>query len=102
MADQPAASPESGDDRQAVVVPPSSRHYPASSVPVRSVHPHRGPCPAWIVWVGGIFPIRHFAHGLQAGFLRATFHWSDVLIVAAWGAAGLLLAARFFRWEPKR
>ncbi|HWD52031.1 MAG TPA: hypothetical protein VG412_06505 [Acidimicrobiales bacterium] len=52
--------------------------------------------------MGGIFPIRHFAHGLQAGFLRATFHWSDVLIVAAWGAAGLLLAARFFRWEPKR
>ncbi len=57
--------------------------------------------PAWIVWVGRIFPVKHFADGLQAGFLGATFHWNDVLIVAAWGAAGLLLAARYFSWEPK-
>jgi ABC-2 type transport system permease protein len=58
--------------------------------------------PAWIVWVGRIFPVKHFADGLQAGFLGSTFHWSDVLIVAAWGAAGLLLAARYFSWEPRR
>jgi ABC-2 type transport system permease protein len=58
--------------------------------------------PAWILWVGRIFPVRHFADGLQAGFLGAAFDWSDVLIVAAWGAAGLLLAARFFSWEPRR
>jgi len=56
--------------------------------------------PAWIQWIARIFPIRHFAAGMQAGFLGTPFHWSDVLIVAAWGTAGLLLAIRYFSWEP--
>lgn len=56
--------------------------------------------PAWIVWVARIFPVRHFASGMQAGFLGTTFNWSDVLIVAAWGLAGLLIAVRRFSWEP--
>jgi ABC-2 type transport system permease protein len=56
--------------------------------------------PAWIVWVARIFPVRHFAVGMQAAFLGTAFRWTDVLIVAAWGAAGLLLAIRFFSWEP--
>jgi ABC-2 type transport system permease protein len=58
--------------------------------------------PTWIVWIGRVFPVKHFADGLQAGFLGTTFHWSDVLVVAAWGLAGLLLATRFFSWEPRR
>jgi ABC-2 type transport system permease protein len=57
--------------------------------------------PAWIVWIARIFPVRHFAGGLQAGFLGTTFSWTDVLIVAAWGLGGLLLAVRFFSWEPR-
>ncbi|WP_322750119.1 MULTISPECIES: ABC transporter permease [unclassified Frankia] len=57
--------------------------------------------PAWIVWIGRIFPVKHFAAGMQAGFLGTTFHWSDVVIVAAWGVAGLLAAIRFFSWEPR-
>ena len=57
--------------------------------------------PAWMVWIGRVFPIKHFLTGMQAGFLGAPFHWTDVLIVAAWGVAGLLFALRFFRWEPR-
>jgi ABC-2 type transport system permease protein len=57
--------------------------------------------PSWILWVARIFPVRHFATGMQAGFLGTPFHWSDVAVVAAWGVAGLLLAIRFFRWEPR-
>lgn len=57
--------------------------------------------PAWISWVARIFPVRHFAAGLQAGFLGTPFNWTDVLVVAAWGVAGLLLAVRFFSWEPR-
>ena len=57
--------------------------------------------PAWMAWAGRIFPIRHFLSGMQAGFLGGPFSWTDVLIVAAWGLAGLLLAIRFFRWEPR-
>ena len=58
--------------------------------------------PAWIGWVARIFPIRHFADGMQAGFLGTPFHWSDVAIVAAWGVAGLAVALRWFSWEPRR
>jgi ABC-2 type transport system permease protein len=56
--------------------------------------------PSWIQWIARIFPIRHFAVGMQAGFLGTPFHWSDVVIVAVWGVAGLLLAVRYFSWEP--
>jgi ABC-2 type transport system permease protein len=57
--------------------------------------------PDWIIWIARIFPIRHFAAGMQAGFLGTPFHWSDVLVVAAWGVGGLLVAMRYFRWEPR-
>jgi ABC-2 type transport system permease protein len=57
--------------------------------------------PSWMVWVGRIFPVRHFLSGMQAGFLGASFNWTDVLVVAAWGLAGLLVAIRFFRWESR-
>ena len=57
--------------------------------------------PAWMLWAGRFFPVRHFLSGMQAGFLGAPFNWTDVLVVAAWGLAGLLLAIRFFRWEPR-
>ncbi len=58
--------------------------------------------PAWIRWTGKVFPVRHFAEGMGAGFLGTPFHWNDVLVVALWGLAGLLLAARYFSWEPRR
>jgi ABC-2 type transport system permease protein len=57
--------------------------------------------PDWIIWIARIFPVRHFAAGMQAGFLGTTFHWSDVLVVALWGIGGLLIAMRWFRWEPR-
>jgi ABC-2 type transport system permease protein len=57
--------------------------------------------PSWIQWVARIFPIRHFAAGMQAGFLGTPFHWSDVLVVALWGIAGLALAIHYFTWEPR-
>ncbi|HXY28502.1 MAG TPA: ABC transporter permease [Acidimicrobiales bacterium] len=56
--------------------------------------------PSWILWVARIFPVRHFAVGLAAGFLGTPFDWVDVAVVAAWGAFGLLLAVRYFSWEP--
>jgi ABC-2 type transport system permease protein len=58
--------------------------------------------PDWMRWVARVFPVKHFADGMGAGFIGLPFRWSDVLIVAAWGAAGLLIAARRFAWEPRR
>jgi ABC-2 type transport system permease protein len=72
--------------------------------------------PDWMRTIAEIFPVKHFADAMRAGFLgnlevtplhgapmRAfPFDWWDVGIVAAWGLAGLILAARFFSWEPRR
>jgi ABC-2 type transport system permease protein len=58
--------------------------------------------PGWILWIARIFPVKHFADGMQAGFLGTPFHWSDVLVVAIWGLAGLFAAVRYFSWEPRR
>ncbi len=57
--------------------------------------------PHWIVGVAKVFPVYHFASGLQAGYLGTSFSWADVGIVAAWGAAGLMVAIRRFSWEPR-
>jgi ABC-2 type transport system permease protein len=57
--------------------------------------------PQWILWIARNFPVRHFAAGLQAGFLGTHFSWTDVIVVAAWGIGGLVLAVRFFSWEPR-
>ena len=29
--------------------------------------------PAWIIWIARIFPVKHFAAGMQAGFLGTPF-----------------------------
>ena len=67
--------------------------------------------PEWITTVADIFPVKHFADAMRAGFLGNievqgqrvfVFDWWDVAIVAAWGLLGLVLAARFFSWEPRR
>jgi ABC-2 type transport system permease protein len=57
--------------------------------------------PSWVTWVARIFPVKHFADGIQAGFLGTAFHWSDVLVVGLWGIAALLISMRYFSWEPR-
>lgn len=63
--------------------------------------PFNNSTPSWLIWIARIFPVRHFASGMMAGFIGTPFDWTDVLVVAAWGVAGLLLAIRFFRWQPR-
>ena len=71
--------------------------------------------PQWMVVVGNVFPVKHFAEAMRAGFLgnvmvatpagpvRAfPFDWWDIVVVAAWGLFGLLIATRFFSWEPRK
>jgi ABC-2 type transport system permease protein len=61
--------------------------------------------PEWIKTVARIFPVKHFADAMRAAFYgppQFEFLWRDVLIVAIWGAAGLILAVRFFSWEPRK
>lgn len=60
--------------------------------------------PAWMRAIGDVFPIKHFAEAMRASFygFPFAFEWTDLLIVAAWGVAGLLVAVRFFSWEPRK
>src|SRR5260370_1593441 len=54
--------------------------------------------------VGAIFPVRHLADALLVAYNPHTtglgFAGLDLLIVAVWGAAGLLTALRTFSWLP--
>ncbi len=61
--------------------------------------------PAWVDLVGKVFPVRHFSDAMQAAYFAPTgtgFRGVDLLVMAAWGVGGLLLAARFFSWEPRK
>lgn len=60
--------------------------------------------PEWIKTVGKIFPVKPFAEAMRAGFYGAPFtlSWSGVLVVAVWGLGGLIVASRFFSWEPRK
>ncbi|UJA20665.1 ABC transporter permease [Thermoleophilia bacterium SCSIO 60948] len=60
--------------------------------------------PDGILRIADIFPIRHFFEAFYAAYVGnggAGFEPLDLLIVAAWGLGGLLLAIRFFRWTPR-
>jgi ABC-2 type transport system permease protein len=62
--------------------------------------------PEWLQNVADVFPVRPFNQALVAAFNptdgASNFEMADVLVVAAWGVVGLVLAIRFFSWEPRR
>ncbi len=62
--------------------------------------------PEWLGTFANIFPVRHFSLALQTAFnpfeTGSGFEWTHLGIMAAWGAAGLIFAVRFFSWEPRR
>ena len=63
--------------------------------------------PRWMHVVGDIFPVKPFLEAVLASFFPSDAHprgWepAHLLVVAAWGAAGLAFAARQFRWDPRR
>ena len=59
--------------------------------------------PEWMKVVGNIFPVKHFAEAMLGSFYGTPpFEWSDVLVVAVWGLAGLVAATLFFSWEPRK
>lgn len=61
--------------------------------------------PEWVNALGSVFPVKHLSEALQTAFnpfhTGAGFEWGHIGIVAAWGVAGLILAFRFFSWEPR-
>ena len=61
--------------------------------------------PEGVLKFADLFPIRHFFEAFFTAWSPTTtgagFEWGQLAIVAAWGVAGLLIAMRTFRWEPR-
>lgn len=62
--------------------------------------------PGWLRTFADLFPIRHYLQAMLQAFKPAAgmspWAWGHLGFVAAWGLAGILLAVRFFRWEPQK
>ena len=62
--------------------------------------------PSGVLQVADVFPIRHFFEAFFTAWDPNTtgsgIELGHLAIVAAWGVAGLALALRAFRWEPRR
>jgi ABC-2 type transport system permease protein len=60
--------------------------------------------PRWLTHVASVFPVHHLASALLTAYNPHTpgtgLARSDLLILAAWGAAGLGIALRRFDWNP--
>jgi ABC-2 type transport system permease protein len=61
--------------------------------------------PKWLGTFSGIFPVKHFSHALVQAYdpFRAGsgFVGSDLIVMGAWCAAGVVLSVLFFKWEPR-
>jgi ABC-2 type transport system permease protein len=60
--------------------------------------------PHWLVDIADVFPVRHLAAALLTAYnphtTGAGFAGTDLLIVAAWGLGGLVVALWKFSWVP--
>jgi ABC-2 type transport system permease protein len=62
--------------------------------------------PSGVIHFADAFPVRHFFEAFFNAYVPAAgggagLEWGNLAAVAAWGLAGLLLAARYFRWTPR-
>jgi ABC-2 type transport system permease protein len=57
--------------------------------------------PGWLSRVVELFPVKALADALYASYdPGAGFPLGDLAVLAVWAVAGVVLAHRFFRWEP--
>jgi ABC-2 type transport system permease protein len=60
--------------------------------------------PEFLKVIADILPLTHFLDVVYGVYLAGDSFFADpkaVAIVAAWGAAGLIVALRYFRWTPR-
>jgi ABC-2 type transport system permease protein len=60
--------------------------------------------PPWLTTFSNVFPIKHFSNALDHAynFPRGSgLVIDDLIVMGVWGIVGLLIAVRFFSWEPR-
>jgi ABC-2 type transport system permease protein len=61
--------------------------------------------PNWLSHVAQVFPVQHLSDGLHHAFAPATtgigIVWTDIGVLALWGAIGLAVALYRYSWLPK-
>jgi len=61
--------------------------------------------PHWLIDVGKIFPVHALADALLSAYNPHTvgsgLNWVDLAVLAGWGVAALVVAARRFSWLPR-
>jgi ABC-2 type transport system permease protein len=60
--------------------------------------------PGWLRFAADVFPVKHLNEALFAALYPQTrgtgIEGADLLVIALWGVAALVLGARRFRWTP--
>jgi len=60
--------------------------------------------PAWLDAVANFFPLKHFVEPFVAAFNPQTvgggWNWASLAYMVLWGVVSVVLAIRFFKWEP--
>ena len=58
--------------------------------------------PQFLRDVAEVLPLTHLIDGLSGAMVTGVRHWSDLVVVGLWTAAGAVLAVRGFSWDAKR
>ena len=58
--------------------------------------------PAVLRDLAQVLPLKHLVDGLSGAMVTGESHWSALLVLAAWCAAGAAIAVRGFSWESRR
>ena len=58
--------------------------------------------PAFLRDIAEALPLTHLIDGLSGAMVTGATHWSDLIVVGIWTAAGAALAVRGFSWEARR
>jgi len=60
--------------------------------------------PRFLRLIGDVLPLKYLVNSVNAIYLHGKELWDrpgSIAVLAAWGVAGLVVAARRFRWEPR-
>jgi ABC-2 type transport system permease protein len=64
-----------------------------------------GDAPQWLRDFASVFPVSHLARAMHEAYNPLTtgggFEVKSLLVMTAWGVLGLVLAVRYFSWEPR-